>query len=199
MSETVIDSILKARYLRAGETTYEDICNRVAGALAETEDERQAYFDAMRTLAFLPNSPTLMNAGTELGQLSACFTLKVGDSIPEIFSALEWGALIHKSGGGTGLQLLIHTARGFSGPVDRRCRFRAVSFMKIFNAATEVIKQGGRRRGANMGILNVWHPDILSFIKAKTEEGELSNFNISIMLNDAFMRHVEAGHMDESG
>ena len=197
MSETVIDSILKARYLRAGETTYEDICNRVAGALAETEDERQAYFDAMRTLAFLPNSPTLMNAGTELGQLSACFTLKVGDSIPEIFSALEWGALIHKSGGGTGYNFSSIRPEGSPVQSTEGVASGPVSFMKIFNAATEVIKQGGRRRGANMGILNVWHPDILSFIKAKTEEGELSNFNISIMLNDAFMRHVEAGHMDE--
>jgi ribonucleoside-diphosphate reductase alpha chain len=196
MSDTVVDSILKARYLRAGESSFEDICRRVAMALAESPEDEQLFFNEMRTLRFLPNSPTLMNAGTELGQLSACFTLKVGDSISEIFNALEWGALIHKSGGGTGYNFSSIRPEGAPVQSTEGVASGPVSFMKIFNAATEVIKQGGRRRGANMGILNVWHPDIMTFIKAKTEEGEISNFNISVMLNDKFMGLVESGELE---
>lgn len=196
MTDSIIDSILSARYLRSGETTFEDVCRRVARALGRDEAETAAYFEEMCSLRFLPNSPTLMNAGTEINQLSACFTLRVGDSLPEIFDALKWGALIHKSGGGTGYNFsnirpkdapVLSTEGVASGPV---------SFMNIFNEATEVIKQGGRRRGANMGILNVWHPDILDFIRSKTEEGKVKNFNISVMMNDVFMESVEAGEMD---
>ena len=197
MTDSIIDSILSARYLRSGETTFEDVCRRVALALGEDEAQTAAYFEEMRSLRFLPNSPTLMNAGTEISQLSACFTLGVGDSLPEIFDALKWGALIHKSGGGTGYNFsnirpkaapVLSTEGVASGPV---------SFMNIFNEATEVIKQGGRRRGANMGILNVWHPDILEFIRSKTVEGKVSNFNISVMMNDAFMESVERGEMEK--
>ncbi|MDE4908258.1 adenosylcobalamin-dependent ribonucleoside-diphosphate reductase [Methanogenium marinum] len=197
MTDSIIDSILSARYLRNGETTFEDVCRRVAAALGNDEAETAAYFEEMESLRFLPNSPTLMNAGTEINQLSACFTLRVDDSLPEIFDALKWGALIHKSGGGTGYNFsnirpkdapVLSTEGVASGPV---------SFMNIFNEATEVIKQGGRRRGANMGILNVWHPDILDFIRSKTEEGKVKNFNISVMMNDAFMELVERGEMEK--
>ncbi|WAI02320.1 adenosylcobalamin-dependent ribonucleoside-diphosphate reductase [Methanogenium organophilum] len=197
MTDSITNSILSARYLRSGETTFEDVCRRVARALGKDESETAAYFEEMRSLRFLPNSPTLMNAGTDINQLSACFTLLVGDSLPEIFDALKWGALIHKSGGGTGYNFsnirpkdapVLSTEGVASGPV---------SFMNIFNEATEVIKQGGRRRGANMGILNVWHPDILEFIRSKTEEGRVKNFNISVMMNDAFMEAVDAGEMEK--
>lgn len=197
MSDSVVDSILAARYLRKGERTFDDICRRVAAALAQNEREREEYYEAMRSLRFLPNSPTLMNAGTEIGQLSACFTLYVGDSIPGIFHALEWGALIHKSGGGTGYNFSHIRPEGAPVQSTDGVASGPISFMKVFNAATDVIKQGGRRRGANMGILNVWHPDILRFIHAKNVEGELSNFNISVMVNDRFMEFVEAGQFQK--
>ncbi|MDD4127333.1 MAG: ribonucleotide reductase N-terminal alpha domain-containing protein, partial [Methanomicrobium sp.] len=102
MTSSIIDSIIKARYLREGESSFEDICRRVAEAMGRDEKEKTDFYDEMVSFRFLPNSPTLMNAGTKLGQLSACFTLYVGDSIEEIFDAIKWGALIHKTGGGTG-------------------------------------------------------------------------------------------------
>ncbi|MGA2120620.1 MAG: adenosylcobalamin-dependent ribonucleoside-diphosphate reductase [Methanoregula sp.] len=186
----VVDSILSARYLRKGETSFEDICRRVASALAEDPEEETRFFEVMRSLRFLPNSPTLMNAGTELGQLSACFTLPVMDSIDGIFDAMKQGAIIHKTGGGTGYNFSHLRPEGSPVQSTEGVASGPVSFMRVFNAATEVIKQGGRRRGANMGILNVWHPDILPFITAKTKEGEFANFNISVMVNDTFMNLV---------
>ncbi|MBP2146280.1 ribonucleoside-diphosphate reductase alpha chain [Methanofollis sp. W23] len=197
MTDSVVDSILAARYLRKGEKTFEDICRRVSSALGKDDAEREEFFEAMRSLSFLPNSPTLMNAGTEIGQLSACFTLPVGDSIPEIFHALEWGALIHKSGGGTGYNFSQLRPEGAPVQSTDGVASGPISFMKVFNAATDVIKQGGRRRGANMGILNVWHPDIMRFIHAKKVEGDLSNFNISVMVNDRFMEFVESGQFNK--
>jgi ribonucleoside-diphosphate reductase alpha chain len=186
-TQPVVDSILSARYLRKGERSFEDICRRVASALAEDPKEEASFFTAMRDLRFLPNSPTLMNAGTELGQLSACFTLPVPDSIDGIFDAMKQGAIIHKTGGGTGYNFSHLRPEGSPVQSTEGVASGPVSFMRVFNAATEVIKQGGRRRGANMGILNVWHPDILPFITAKTTEGDFSNFNISVMVNDRFM------------
>jgi ribonucleoside-diphosphate reductase alpha chain len=186
-TQPVVDSILSARYLRKGEKDYTDICHRVAAALAEDREEEGRFFEAMSSLRFLPNSPTLMNAGTELGQLSACFTLPVSDSIDGIFDAMKQGAIIHKTGGGTGYNFSPLRPEGSPVQSTEGVASGPVSFMRVFNAATEVIKQGGRRRGANMGILNVWHPDILPFITSKTKEGEFANFNISVMVNDRFM------------
>jgi ribonucleoside-diphosphate reductase alpha chain len=190
-SAPVVDNILSARYLRKGEHTFEDICHRVATALAEDQSEQNRFFEAMISLRFLPNSPTIMNAGTGLGQLSACFTLPVPDSIDGIFEAMKQGAVIHKTGGGTGYNFSHIRPEGSPVRSTDGVASGPVSFMRVFNAATDVIKQGGRRRGANMGILNVWHPDVLEFINAKKEEGDIANFNISVMMNNRFMTLVE--------
>ena len=199
--------VLSRRYLRKGPDgkPYElprELFWRVASKIAEQEAVfkggkgkpaklAREFYELLISFKFLPNSPTLMNAGTELGQLAACFVLPVGDSIEEIFDAVKHAALIHKSGGGTGFSFsrlrptdsrVGSTGGVASGPL---------SFLRIFNTATEQIKQGGTRRGANMGILRVDHPDIMRFIKAKEREGELNNFNLSVGLTEAFMQAVD--------
>ncbi|MBI5409439.1 MAG: adenosylcobalamin-dependent ribonucleoside-diphosphate reductase [Nitrospirae bacterium] len=192
--------ILETRYLLKDEQGIvrekpEEMFRRVARAVASAErlygenpqEWEDKFYDAMSSLLFLPNTPTMINAGKDMGQLAACFVLPVDDSMKSIFDTLKNAALILQSGGGTGFSFsrlrpradIVKSTGGIaSGPV---------SFMRIYNTATEVIKQGGARRGANMGILRIDHPDVLEFIKIKRREEELLNFNISIAVTEAFM------------
>ncbi len=199
-------SVLEERYLRKDQNgrvieTTEEMLRRVASLVAEAEREygcdsqewAERFFRIMANLDFLPNSPCLMNAGAGLAQLGACFVLPLKDSLGEIFATLRQAALINKSGGGTGFSFsrlrpkddVVATTGGVAtGPVG---------FMRVFNAASAEIKQGGRRHGANMAVLRVDHPDVLNFIRAKSEPGVLEQFNISVAVTDEFMLKVVSG------
>lgn len=200
--------VLEKRYLNKADDgrvieTPEGLFHRVAANVAGAKDgyvlpggtgrHEEEFFRVMSSLEFLPNSPTLMNAGRRLQQLSACFVIPVYDSLESIFEAVKQTAMIHQSGGGTGFSFsslrpsgdVVGSTGGLaSGPV---------SFMRVFNAATEAVRQGGTRRGANMGVLRIDHPDIVSFITVKRDQTEFTNFNLSVAVTDAFMEALGKG------
>ena len=189
-------TVLKKRYFRKDDhgkpvEDWDGLVARVAANIAgDDEEKQQRYVALLDSGAFLPNSPTLMNAGNDLQQLSACFVLPIDDSMESIFDSVRNAALIHKSGGGTGFS--------FSRLREANARVRStngvssgpLSFLKVFNAATDAVKQGGTRRGANMAILSVEHPDIIEFITAKDDLTQLTNFNLSVGLTERFMQAV---------
>ncbi|WP_339135623.1 MAG: adenosylcobalamin-dependent ribonucleoside-diphosphate reductase [Candidatus Electrothrix sp. GW3-4] len=202
LTETAETVLARRYYLKDGNgnvlENWDALCRRVADAVASVDSEekdyetiREDFFAMIHRLDFLPNSPCLMNAGTDLGQLSACFVLPVDDSMDGIFTSIRNGALVHKTGGGTGYSFSRLRPKNSAVRSTQGVASGPLSFAAVFDAATETIKQGGKRRGANMGVLRIDHPDIIDFISAKEDQTKFTNFNFSVAITDAFMEAVK--------
>ena len=186
-----IQNLLKQRYYQADESTWPQVCQRVA-KLGKTPEDQAAFFNYLLHCDFLPNSPTLFNAGTGKGNLSACYVLPMKDSLEEIFDTAKNTALIHKYGGGTGFDFSRLRPEDATVGGTNQVASGPLSFMRVIDANTQEIKQGGKRRGANMAELRIDHPDIIKFIKMKTaDDGTLTNFNISVSVTDMFMEKLQ--------
>ena len=198
------ETVLKRRYYLKDEEgncieTWPDLCRRVAKHVANGDAVlEEEFFWMINDLYFLPNSPCIMNAGTEIGNLSACFVLPVEDSMEGIFDAIKWGAIVHKTGGGTGYSFSRLRAKNSAVKSTSGVASGPISFAEVFDSATNTIKQGGRRRGANMGVLRVDHGDIEEFITVKSDPNKLNNFNLSVAITDRFMEAVRAGEAEEN-
>ncbi len=185
---TYEDKLIKERYCVEGENTKNDVYHRVSEYIGNDQTQRTLFYELMANNNFLPNSPTLMNAGTSNPMLSACFRLPVEDTIESIFDANKNAAKIFAKGGGVGFNFSKLRPAGSRVGKRNGVSSGVVSFMEVFNVMTEVVKQGGARRGAMMGCLDISHPEIKNFITCKQHEGHLSNFNISVKLTDEFMK-----------
>ncbi len=204
LTETA-ETVLARRYYlkdRNGKPkeNWQSLCKRVADGVAlvdkdmeDYEEIREGFFNLIYNLDFVPNSPCLMNAGTDMGQLSACFVLPIEDSMDGIFTSIRNGALVHKTGGGTGYSFSRLRPKNSDVRSTQGVASGPLSFAAVFDAATETIKQGGKRRGANMGVLRIDHPDIIDFIHAKEDQTKYTNFNFSVAITDDFMRAVKEG------
>ncbi|HEY8543178.1 MAG TPA: adenosylcobalamin-dependent ribonucleoside-diphosphate reductase, partial [Pseudothermotoga sp.] len=190
MSE-IVNEVLAARYFREGESSWEDVCRRVADYVGNTDDEREIYYDMMVNKDFVPNSPALMNAGTNVPMMSACFAFGMDDDIESILQVFHNAMVVMKYGGGVGIDY--SNLRPKDDPIESTggTSSGVVAFMEMFNQGVETIKSGGRRRGASIGSLDISHPDIEDFISSKLDEGKLTNMNISVRITDDFMRAVE--------
>jgi ribonucleotide reductase alpha subunit len=187
----IVNEVLAARYFREGESSWEDVCRRVADYVGNTDDEREIYYDMMVNKDFVPNSPTLMNAGTNTPLLSACFAFGMEDDLESILRVFHNAMKVLKHGGGIGIDY--SNLRPKDDPIESTggTSSGVVAFMEMFNQGVETIKAGGRRRGASIGSLDISHPDIEDFISSKLDEGKLTNMNISVRITDDFMRAVE--------
>ena len=194
-----VQNLLKQRYYQIDETTWPQVCQRVAD-LGETPEDKAAFFNYLLNCDFLPNSPTLFNAGTGKGNLSACYVLPMKDSLNEIFDTAKNTALIHKYGGGTGFDFSRLRPENAAVGGTNQVASGPLSFMRVIDANTQEIKQGGKRRGDNMAELRIDHPDIIKFIKMKTaDDGTLTNFNISVSVTDEFMENLQKYPNDVCG
>ena len=187
-----IENILEQRYYQPGED-WEKLCRRVANDLGKSKKQKEEFFEVLYARHMLPNSPTLMNAGTGLGNYSACYVLPMTDDMGEIMKTASDTVMIHKNGGGTGFDFSRIRPEGAKVKTTNGVASGPVSFMKMVNDITDQVKQGGRRRGANMGILRIDHPDILKFIRCKHDETFLVNFNISVAMTDSFIAEAMSG------